>query len=166
MSITATVDALNLVRATPETLLEVMTTSVYEVSGDKTRSQMLSDLEHAVGQENVQKLISELEKDSRLVHETALAWISVASNNASQSDAIKSAIQNSDRNAVLIETAAIAVVALYALYLAKTGGIKEIKETIERKPDGSFREKRDVLYSSFSAPLKALFDAIGMSNQQ
>lgn len=160
MSVTAVVDALNFVRATPETLLEVMTTSVYEASGDKTRSQMLNDLEHAVGQENVQKLISELEKDSALVHETALAWISVASNDASQSDSVTNSIQNADRNAVLIETTTIAVVALYALYLAKTGGIKQIKETIEHKPDGSFHVKRDVSYSSFSVPLKALFDAI------
>jgi hypothetical protein len=71
-----------------------------------------------------------------------------------------SSIQHADRNAVLIETTALAVVAMYGLYLAKTSGIEKIEVTIERRPDGSFEAKKVVTYGSFSEPLKALVEAI------
>jgi hypothetical protein len=53
MSITSVVDALNQTRATPETLLEIMATSIYQASGDKTQSQMLSDLKPVLRQEQI-----------------------------------------------------------------------------------------------------------------
>jgi hypothetical protein len=160
MSITAVVDALNRTKATPETLLEVMATSIYQVSGDKTQSQMLSDLRPVLGQQNIQDFVSELEKDATLAHEIALVWLSLASDDKDRQEAVMSAIQHADRNAVLIETTALAVVAMYGMYLAKTGGIEKAEETIERKPDGSFEAKRVVTYGSFSKPLKALLGAI------
>jgi hypothetical protein len=105
-------------QATPETLLEAMTTSVYELSGDKTRKEMLNDVEQLVGsKKKLQELLAVLEGNSELVHATALAWISVASEDSNSRDIVNGAVENADRNAVLLESTAVAVIALYALYL-------------------------------------------------
>jgi hypothetical protein len=155
------IDILNDRQVTQETLLEAMTTSVYECSGDKTRSEMLRDLEGAVGSKKaVDEMLASLEGNSELVHEAALAWLSAASGDSGKSNLVAEAIQNSDRNAVLLETTAVAVISLYALYLIATGGKANTAHTIEVKPDGTYVETEKVVYERFSETLKAFFDAI------
>jgi hypothetical protein len=156
------VDVLNDHQATPETLLEAMTTSVYEYSGDKTRAEMLDDLQGSIGsKKRIQELLASVEANPELVHEAALAWISTASEDPKGHDVLVEAVENSDRNAVLLEGAALAVIALYALYLIKTGGKSSTTEMVERKPNGSYIKTKKVVYQSFSTPLRALFDALG-----
>ena len=57
---------------------------------------------------------------------------------------------------------AITIIALYAMYLIATSGIKESTRKIEQKADGTHVETEKIVYHSFSEPVKsaiALFRA-------
>jgi hypothetical protein len=120
------IELLNAKRATPETLLEVMVTSIGELSGDLTEAQMRNAILTAgVSEAEFSRLRLELEHAPMLVGEAALAWISSMSHDPDVAEAIESAINDADRNAVLFETTALTIVALYGMYLLATRGATE-----------------------------------------
>ena len=157
------VDTLNAQKATPETVLEIMHTSVMELSNDKTEAEMLDEMRSRAGSEaRFVELREQFEKNPALVREAALAWLAVASDDPKQHDVVMNAVKDADRSAPLIEVAAITIIALYAMYLIATGGIKESTRKIEQKADGTHVQTEKVVYHSFSEPVKgavALFKA-------
>ncbi len=153
------VQLLNVKQATPETLLEAMVTSVSQLSGDLSEAQMRSNvLDAGVSEDDFAHIRAEFERNPTLSGETALAWIAALSHDPEASDVLEAAINDADRNAVLLETTAVAVVAMYAMYLLATGGAKTTVRKIERKKDGSYVESEKIVYDSFSSSLKTAFD--------
>jgi hypothetical protein len=153
------IELLNAKRATPETLLEVMVTSIGELSGDLTEAQMRNAILTAgVSEAEFSRLRLELEHAPMLVGEAALAWISSMSHDPDVAEAIESAINDADRNAVLFETTALTIVALYGMYLLATRGATESEKKIERRKDGTYVETEKVVYDTFSNSLKTAFN--------
>jgi hypothetical protein len=157
------VDMLNAQRATAETVLEIMHTSVSELSHDKTDVEMLAEMcNQASDEARFVELCARFKGDPVLVREAALAWLAVASDDPEKRDVVMNAAKDADRSAPLIEVGAIMIVALYAMYLIATGGIKESTRKIEQKADGTHVVTEMVVYHSFSEPVKsvvALFKA-------
>jgi hypothetical protein len=66
----------------------------------------------------------------------------------------------------VIETAILAIVAIYALYLGSKGIPKEVARRVERHADGSFVEVEVTTYYSLGEPLASIFRLFGPSQGQ
>ncbi|EJJ31639.1 hypothetical protein [Rhizobium sp. CF142] len=72
-------DDLNKKGATPETILQVLDTTVFEASGDLSPDDIMSNLRAAVDDEaDVDEALETLRKHPELVNEIALLWIAHA----------------------------------------------------------------------------------------
>lgn len=151
------VDQLNAKKATPETLLEAMVVTVGELNDDLSTAEMRQRLQDAgLSGEALAQLTARLDKEPSVMVETALAWLAVASEEPEGSAVVEAAIEDADRNMVVMEPAAVTMVTMYAMYLIATrGGVQERVTTVELKPDGTFTSSKSVKYASFSAPFKA-----------
>lgn len=164
-------DALNAKEATPETILQIMKNSVFEVSGDPSPDEMLATLRSAANEStNVDKALSKLRANPELINEIALLWIEEASEDEGSREAIEGAVADADREMPLLEIGALTLIALYVIYkLAPRNPVRTKRRALRMRPDGSF-EQVDVEteYDSFSEPVKGLlgiFSKGGDGNQ-
>lgn len=147
---------LNQRHATAETVLEVMITSIAEVSGDKTEAEMLDEMrQRAQDDDAFARLQSQFEKDPDLVREAALIWLAAAAQDLEQQFALQGAVADADRSAPLLEVASLTLIALYGMYLRATRGIKKRTRKIELHPDGRYVETEELEYRAFPDGLKA-----------
>jgi hypothetical protein len=143
----------------PETILEAMVTSVAELSGDPTEAQMRETiLREGMEESEFANIKSRFKADPSLAGEVALAWLAVKSIEPKGEKIVHGAVRDADRNAVLLETGAVTLVALYAMYLLATHGIKKSIKKIEHKKDGTYVVSEEVIYDSFSTSLKTAFN--------
>ncbi|MDI3561745.1 hypothetical protein [Bradyrhizobium sp. Arg816] len=150
-------DQLNAKGATPETILQILKTSVFEASDDRSPDEMKAVLKRAASDpEKVDQALKELEAKPELVRDIAMMWISFAASDPEYKDAVEGAIDGADREMPMLEIGAITLIALYAIYMM--GPDKPIKEktTTKWNKDGSFQETTEAEYSRFDAPVKAL----------
>lgn len=157
------VELLNAKRATPETVLEVMNTTIAELSDDKQEDEMLAEMRQAVGAAEVEKLQQLFRAEPQVVREAALAWLAVADADPRNAPLLASAVKDADRSGVLTEAALVAVVAMYAMYLIATNGVKSKTVKIEQKSDGSYNRSEQTVYASFSESLRAAFNVFSKS---
>lgn len=152
-------DELNAKGATPETILQIMKNSVFEVSGDPSPDEMLATLRLAVGDpRDVDKALSVLRSAPDLIHEIALLWIDEASEDEGTREAIEGAVADADREMPLLEVGALTLIALYAIYkLAPRNPIRTKRKALKMLPDGRFEQVEvETEYDSFSEPVKGL----------
>jgi hypothetical protein len=150
-------DQLNSKGATPETILQILKNSVFEVSGDLSPDEMRAALKRAAGDPaKVDEALRVLVSKPDLVRDVALLWISQASIDPTQQAAIEGAIKGADREMPILEIGAITLVALYAIYMLSPPKPKEITWILRQKPDGSYEEEVTGKYDGFDAPVKAL----------
>lgn len=72
-------DDLNKKGATPETILQVLDTTVFEASGDLSPDEMMSNLKAVVDDKaDVDEALETLRKHPELLNEIALLWIAHA----------------------------------------------------------------------------------------
>ena len=150
------VDRLNQKHATPETVLEVMKASVFEVSGDKTAEEMLDELRAAAGDASaIEAALGELRTNSGLIRQVALTWLSVGAEAEDAKYAIHGAVEDADRQMPLLETSALALIALYAIYaISRIPKRQEVR--IKHSADGSWSEERITEFETFDAPVRGL----------
>lgn len=148
-------EQLNAKGATPETILEIMKTSVFEISGDESADEMKSELRNAAGNpEDVDRALDELASKPDLVRDIALLWIAQAASDPDTADVIEGAIAAADRKAPILEIGAITLVALYAIYRFSPDKPRKVRK-ITYNCDGTF-EELDADFDGFEAPLKGL----------
>jgi hypothetical protein len=126
---------------------------IAERYGDVPPSMMRSNLLSAgASTAAVQAAEKQLEGNPQLLDNACLALLSAAWVEEAERERIVGAIEEAKNKLPVIEVGIMAYVAMYAMYLAVTGG--KTKVTVERKPDGSFKESTD--YHDPVGPLGAL----------
>src|SRR5713226_5178778 len=135
-------DQLNAKGATPETILQILKNSVFEISGDLSPDEMRAALKKAaVDPAKVDQALRDLESKPDLVRDVALLWISQASSDPTQQAAIEGAIKGADREMPILEIGAITLVALYAIYKLTPPKLTKITWILRQKPGGNYKEE-------------------------
>lgn len=152
------VKMLNEKGATPETILQILKTSVFEISGDLSPDEMLAELISKAGESKIGKALHELREQPEAINEIALLWIAQAHETKEMQKAIEGAITDADREMPLMEIGAVTLIALYAIYRLTPNKAKSAKgKSIRQLPDGSFQHLEvDIKFDDFSAPVKGL----------
>jgi hypothetical protein len=156
-------DVLNAKGATPETILQIMATSVSEVSGDLLPDEMLATMKSAAGDgATVDKALSNLRQTPELISEIALLWIADASKSEETREAIEGAVSDADREMPLMEIGALTLIALYAIYRMTPNQRQNVKRKVFRRlPNGSIEEvEEETKFDDFSEPMRGLLGII------
>lgn len=152
-------DELNAKNATPETILQIMQTSVFEASGDLTPDEMLDRLSSAAGDPNtVDTALGKLREAPDLIGEVALLWIAAASQAEETRGIIQDAVADADREMPLMEIGALTLIALYAIYrLTPNKPLRSKRKILRRLPSGRFEQvDEQTEFDGFSEPAKGL----------
>jgi hypothetical protein len=132
-----------------ETLQQATRYYLAERTGDLSESEMQSQLVQAGGdKKTIDAALGQLKGNSLMIDNACLAFLS----NETERSKIKDAAAEAKTKLPVIEIGILAMVAMYGMYLAVTGGI--IRHTVERKPDGTFKESTE--YHPPTGPLGAL----------
>jgi hypothetical protein len=160
-------DDLNKKGATPETILQVLDSTVFEASGDLSPDEMMSNLKAAVDDEaDVDEALETLRKHPELVNEIALRWIAHAAQQPETEQLVSEAIADADRQMPMLEIGAITLVALYAMYTFGPNKPTNVKWTLRQRKDGTFEEiKSEAGYADFSEPVKAFLGLFSGMNK-
>jgi hypothetical protein len=159
------IEDLNRRGATPETLLAVMTSAVFELSGDLDPAEMREKLEASIGEAAVDRALASLRSNPKLVGEVALGWLATTHADPESRRVVEAALSGADKSLVLIETAAATLVTLYAIYAIARIPKRKIR-MIERDGNGAYRETEDIEYDSFSAPVRGLLGIFVAENKR
>jgi len=154
-------DFLNEMQADPDMIQQALRMHLSERTKDLTRTEMLTALhEAATCEEELDKLLKQLEQDPDALEQAALIYFEQAWEDDAQKTSIRMAFKHAKGRLPVIETAILAVVVMYGIYLIATKGVTEI--TVKRNPDGSYEktEKREPFAPIASAVAK-LFGKLG-----
>jgi hypothetical protein len=129
-----------------------------EKSGDLDESAMREALRHAAGgyDTDIDAEIAALEGDSSQVESACLTILAAAFENPAERDTVRGCLEDAKAQMPIVETAIIAVVAAYGMYLLATGGVKRVKRVKRHGPDGVIEETEEIEYESPHAPLRAI----------
>ncbi|TCL88897.1 hypothetical protein C8J38_12017 [Rhizobium sp. PP-WC-2G-219] len=149
-------DELNAKKATPETILQILDSSVFEVSGDLSPDEMMANLRAAVDDpESIDEALGALRARPELVNEIALLWLSEASQTPDMKNLVSDVIKDADRQLPMMEIGALTLVALYALYILGPSKSTKEKVLIKQRPDGTFETiERTTENADFSQPVR------------
>lgn len=160
-------DQLNSKGATPETILQILKSSVFEASGDLSPNEMRAALKKAAkNPAEIDQALQELESKPELVRDVALLWISQASSDPATRSAVEGAIKGADREMPIMEIGAITLVALYAIYRLSPPQPTEITWILRQKADGTYEEEVKGKYDGFDAPVKALTNIFSQATKE
>lgn len=144
-------------RADIDTVQHAVRYYLGERTDDLSPAEMRDRLVRAAGSpETVDSMVRTLTRNSELVESAGLVTLSCAWPEANQAERIQGAIADAKAKLPVVESAVLAIVALYGMYLVVTGGIKKAETVVQRNPDGSFQERRTVEYFGPSSPLASL----------
>jgi hypothetical protein len=149
-------DFLNSVGADTDRLQQALRTYVSERTDDLTREEMSAELRSAAtDQVEMNRILVTLESDSDALVAAALLYFEQEWEDESARPAIRAAFRHAKSRLPVVETAILAVVAMYAMYLHTTSGVLEQTRTTKQKADGSFettvREKREGFHPTIAA---------------
>lgn len=148
---------LNEMQADPDMIQQALRMHLSERTNDLTRAEMLTELrEAALSEEELDKLLKQLEHDPDALEQAALIYFEQAWEDETQRQAIRTAFKHAKGRLPVVETAILAVVMMYGMYLIATDGVTEI--SIKKKPDGSYEktEKREPFVPIVSAMAQLL----------
>jgi hypothetical protein len=130
---------LNVLRPDTDLVHQALRMYLSERTNDKPPAALRDELEVQAADPNaLQQALTDLEGEPLRTEAAALAFLSNAWDVPSESDRIRAAFEHAKRQMPVIETAILALVAMYGMYLIASGGRRS--RTIKRKADGSFEE--------------------------
>jgi hypothetical protein len=148
--------------ADPDTIHQAMRVYVIRRSDFMSEDEMMKTLVASVGDEaKLRGALKALEQDSTLLEAASLAALSDAWANPGEHRDIERAVDGAKTQMPVIEVGVLAVVAMYAMYLNKTGGKKTENEVIRRAADGSFEVVKRSTYYGPGGPLSAITALFG-----
>lgn len=137
---------------------------VAEWAEDPSVEEMRSTLaEAALDVSNLQSALGQLEGDSSLLEAADLAVLEAAWEDSELIAAVEGAIRDAKAKLPVIEVSVIALVAMYGLYLAATGGRKSVVRSVVRRADGTYEEIEQTEWYGPTAPLSAMAGLFGAS---
>jgi len=130
---------LNEIQADSDMIQQALLMHLSERTNDLTSIEMLTDLHKAALDEvELDKDLKQLEHNPDALEQAALIYFDQAWQDEAQKPSIRAAFKHGKDRLPVIETAIIAIVGMYAMWLIATGGVTD--HTIRRNPDGSFEE--------------------------
>src|SRR5262249_8117619 len=135
---------LNEMQADPDMLHQAIRMRLSERTNDLTRKEMLTELrDAAISEEELDHLLKQLERDPDALEQAALVYFERAWENEAERPSIRAAFNYAKSQLPVVETAILAVVAMYGMYLIATNGVTDL--TIKKNSDGSYErvEKRE-----------------------
>jgi hypothetical protein len=120
---------------------------VAEWSADTTPDQMRSELELAIDDpERLRAALTALETDTVLLDVASLDVLQAAWDDDELHDAATGAVDDAKSLLPVIEVGLTALVTMYGLYLARTGGRRRTERHTIRKADGSYETHETTEY--------------------
>jgi len=154
------VDVLNTLNPNDEALEIAARAVLSEMTGDKTRDEMRTEVASAAGGvQDLDQLIRRLSGAPDERRDAALAFLSWAWENPDNRPAIRGALQGARGKLPAIEVGILAIAAMYAMYLIATGGKKEM-HVIRKEENGRFVEEKSVVFASVLDPIRAIVEVI------
>jgi hypothetical protein len=144
-------------RASHDTLIRTMAYRVARRSDFMHPDAMLAELTSTAEPQAVREALAMLEQRPERRAEIAVLYLSEGWQDDRERAEIVRTMADVDGSLPNIDHVLEAVVALYVLYLTFTGGRKRTSQSIERRPDGSFKVTETTEYAD-PAPW---IDAIG-----
>jgi hypothetical protein len=155
------VDILNAKRATPETILQIMDTTVFEASGELSPDEMLTRMKSTAGNDMVDDALRRLQANPEAITEIALLWISDLAETENKHPLLEGAITSADTQMPLLEVGALTLVALYAIYTWGPDKATKQRRRLKQKDDGTREWEEDTDYADFSEPLRGFLGFFG-----
>jgi hypothetical protein len=143
----------------PDTVQQTVRLAMGVLTDDLPPEIMKTKLEGAVANP---KLLDEqlqlLTSSPEALDETCLAVLSDLWE--SDADTVRTALAEAKADLPVVELALLAVIALYGMWLHKTGGVHISRNVVKRLPNGTIEEETAVEFYDASAPLKAITSAL------
>lgn len=142
-------DYLNTIKPNDETIETATRCFVSEYTDDLIPQQMKNRLVTvATNRDDLEHTLLRLERSPAERREACLAFLSWAWQDSKNRPRIRAAFEGAQAKLPAVESALLALVALYGMYLLTTGGVKEEVRVVVYREDGSFEEKTSRKYAS------------------
>ena len=140
---------LNEIGATSDVVQQGLRYYLAERSGDLPPTHMEERLVSAAEDARaVEEQLQTLQASSSQLEELSLLYLSYAWDNPAERSAIRRALQGANLQLPVVESAVVAIVVMYGMYLIATRGRSGVRETTRRDADGSFRTVKETTYAS------------------
>jgi hypothetical protein len=117
-------------------------------------------------EEKLDEALYELEKNPLAIENTSLAYLyHTAEVEPDGEEQVKRALSDAGKSLPVIEIAILATAAMYISYLYVTKGVKEESKTVERLPDGSYKETTFRKLYGPTGPLAQVGKLLGFGNK-
>jgi hypothetical protein len=155
-------DYLNSIHASRDVVQQALRLYVAEETDFMPVGDMRGELEAATADPTaVSEQLLKLESSSKQLEQVALLYLSAAWVDPAQRDQVRAALDAANKSLPVLEAATLAVVAMYAMYLATTKGKAKEKHTVEHRPDGSFEETSETTYANPTPWLRGILGLFG-----
>jgi hypothetical protein len=132
-------DFLNEVSPDADTIQQSLRIYLSERTGDLTPDEMLSTmLASAADRTGIEQARIQLERSPEAIDQAALVYFEREWDDEEQRPAIRAVFLNAKNQLPVIETAIIAIAAMYAVHMLVTGGVTERITRTRKRSDGTF----------------------------
>jgi ribosomal protein S20 len=157
-------DFLNEMEADADRIQQALRIYLSERTDDMTPDEMTTELRaRATDAKEFSNTLRSLEQSPEAVEQAALLYFEREWENENRRSTIRAIFENAKNQLPVVETAIIAVAAMYAIHMLITKGVVEKKKTIRRKRDGTFEtvvlEKAEAFHPILAAIAKVVGNA-------
>jgi metal-responsive CopG/Arc/MetJ family transcriptional regulator len=127
-------DFLNEVQADADMIQQALRIYLSERTDDLTPDEMLSELRTcAANTKELEESLRNLEETPEAVQQAALAYFEREWDNEARRASIRTVFQSAKNQLPVVETAIIAIAAMYAIHVIVTGGVLEKRRRTRKK---------------------------------
>jgi hypothetical protein len=132
-------DLLNAMAADADRIQQALRIYLSERTDDMTPDEMTRELNAStVDPKQLSETLRGLEQTPEAVEQAALLYFEREWEDVARRPAVRAVFENAKNQLPVVETAIIAVAAMYAIHILVTKGVTETKKTSRRKRDGTF----------------------------
>lgn len=153
---------LNQIQADPDRIQQAFRMYLSECTDDLTSEEMHAELRAALtSEEELDRQLKILEQDPSALEQAALLYFERAWEDDAQKPSIRAAFEHAKGKLPVVETAILAIAAMYGMYLLTTGGVTKRMRTIKRNPDGTYEVTEEVEAEPFAPVVSAMVRLFG-----
>jgi hypothetical protein len=155
-------DFLNETQVDSDMIQQAFRLYLSERTDDLTPDEMTSELRtYATDEKQFDETLKRLERSPEAVEQAALTYFEREWDDESRRPSIRTVFHNAKNQLPVVETAILAIVAMYAIHMIATGGILERKTVTRRRPNGAFETTEYEKLESFHPIISAIPRLLG-----
>jgi len=155
-------DLLNAMAADADRIQQALRIYLSQRTDDMTPDEMASELHaSAADEKQLSDTLRELEQTPEAVEEAALLYFEREWEDEARRPAVRAVFENAKDQLPVVETAIIAVAAMYSIHMLVTKGVVLRKKTTRRKRDGTFETVVVEKLEAFNPVLAAISRLFG-----